>query len=99
MLVIPFEEIKQKQYYDADGIPIPESDLVNHPHVGHSIDRDNFIRLNFGQEYLNNCYKTHRWDISDLMHIQGYPLYSKWVGGGCCYKPKKVFNKKYFKNY
>lgn len=78
-LNIPFDKIKQKQYYDADGFPIPESDLVRNPHIGHSTDRDNFIRMNFGQEHLDSMYADSTWVIDDIKHIQGYPLFAKWM--------------------
>lgn len=83
-LDISFDKIKQKQYYDADGIPIPESDIVNHPHIGHSVDRDNFLRLNFGQEHVNKMYAKSNWAYKDFLHIQGYPLYERWLMKGCC---------------
>lgn len=84
-LNVPFDQIKQKQYYDADGIPIPESDIINHPHIGHSVDRDNFLRLNFGQEYVNQMYSDNDWEQDDFWHIQGLPIYAKWL------KNKKLY--------
>ena len=78
-IIVPFDKIKQKQYYDADGLPIPESDMIRHPHIGHSVDRDNFLRLNFGQAHVNRMYKENTWAEDDLRHIQGYPIYAKWL--------------------